>query len=624
MTSRYGVFMPAVSLTTGALLTYLIKPSLEFWTPDYWKALIAIVGLILMFAVYCLAFVLCVLYLRIARGPSFTSDLRRRWREVLLNSAPTEPTQGRDYSDRTARLQIRISMPEIVKSVVSELSREREEDCARLQKTIREFVGRNELRAYVNVLGNYWKMIGPFEVRPDTIIDDPIHGCVTLDGVLATIVSQPIVQRLGRVRQLSFSYTHFPSANHSRLSHVLGVAHNVERALMGVFLRGVYYEEGASDPIKLPDAILDRQAQIIRRGKLLAILHDLGHGPFGHALDNYVGYINSHQASANPDKIYSRLYIEKYLSGTLRKLGFVPEELSDVLNPEERSNLIGFDSLIGDLIDSSMDMDRMDYLMRDAHMTGLSMGFTNADALIECIRPFKTGDCYLLAYDSQAIEYMEHLLYAREAMYRSCYEHCAKRAAERIFERLIREVAQDDTELLDDMYILADEELLSVLRLVGLRSENAKHLLDQLIVGHDYSVIHDVQAGSPNLSEAARVWVKQATRGSGKGKASYIDQPAQWEDAIARASIGVERIWQIQVIVAPPNAYEQKFNAAQILYRDHKGYRTEEFFKLASSVKNVLSAMNPARARIRVMCPRNMSDGDREKITNACREELGW
>ena len=126
---------------------------------------------------------------------------------------------------------------------------------------------------------------------------------------------------------------------------------------------------------------------------------------------------------------------------------------------------MGFDALIGDLIDSSMDMDRMDYLMRDAHMTGLSMGFTNADALIQCIRPVRSGDAYLLAYDHIGIEYMEHLLYAREAMYRSCYEHPRKRAAERIFERLIRAIAQDDPEIIDDLYILTDEELLCAPRL---------------------------------------------------------------------------------------------------------------------------------------------------------------
>ena len=101
----------------------------------------------------------------------------------------------------------------------------------------------------------------------------------------------------------------------------------------------------------------------------------------------------------------------------LTNLGFDPDDLMRVLDPAQRDLLSNFDPLIGDLIDSSMDMDRMDYLIRDAHMTGLSMGFTNADALIQCVRPVRSGEAYILAYDNSGVEYMEHLLYAREAMY---------------------------------------------------------------------------------------------------------------------------------------------------------------------------------------------------------------
>lgn len=78
------------------------------------------------------------------------------------------------------------------------------------------------------------------------------------------------------------------------------------------------------------------------------------------------------------------------------------------------------------------------------------------------------------------------------------------------------------------------------------------------------------------------------------------------------------------MIVAPPGAYEQKFDAATILLRDQNlTYQTKEFFGLASGVKNVLSAMNPARARIKVMCPSSLSGGDRERIKQASIAVLG-
>src|SRR5437867_9420450 len=116
------------------------------------------------------------------------------------------------------------------------------------------------------------------------------------------------------------------------------------------------------------------------------------------------------------------------------------------------------------------------------------------------------------------------------------------------------------------------------------------------------------------VTSAERYWVILAKR----------RRPAQWEDEIARASIGAERSSQIQLIVASPGAYQKKFDAALILFTDENGvYRTAEFFKVASAVKNVLSAMNPARARIRVMCSSALSLADSQRIKRASVAVLG-
>ncbi len=202
---------------------------------------------------------------------------------------------------------------------------------------------------------------------------------------------------------------------------------------------------------------------------MVALLHDLGHGPFGHALDNYVGFANVQKSNPNPDKMYSAQYIRKYLAPTLIQLGLNPEEIVRILDPAERFSLTGIEPLIGDIVDSSLDVDRMDYLVRDAHMTGLTMGFTNADALLRSLRPVLEADLYTLAFDETAVGYMEHFLYAREAMYRHCYEHPRKRAAERIFERLIQDLAEDVSLGVsqDDLYALTDEEILCAVTTSG-------------------------------------------------------------------------------------------------------------------------------------------------------------
>ena len=142
---------------------------------------------------------------------------------------------------------------------------------ASLRRSIQLCTERNELGAVAKLLGDQWRQPSPFVASSSRLVDDPVHGCITLEPALSTIIGQPIVQRLGHIKQLSFSYAQYPSATHSRLSHVLGVAHNVETALNGMFSRGVYYQEGDSEPAKLPPELRNRRDEIILRAKLLAI-----------------------------------------------------------------------------------------------------------------------------------------------------------------------------------------------------------------------------------------------------------------------------------------------------------------------------------------------------------------
>jgi uncharacterized protein len=618
---RFGAFMGVATFTTSLIATYLINPRVELWSPSHWQTITVCIVLALLVPIFFLFYVLNLALIRFGGKRDLFPKLKNRWYGILSLSDPLSAPVVDDYVDRVADLQIRCSTPGLLRDVFAGLQSQQHEVNTSLRRSIQLYAERNELGAVVKLLGDQWRRPSQFVASSSRLVDDPVHGCISLEPALSTIIAQPIVQRLGHIKQLSFSYAQYPSATHSRLSHVLGVAHNVETALNGVFSRGVYYQEGDSEPVKLPAELRNRRDEIILRAKLLALLHDLGHGPFGHALDSYVGYINRHENSPNPDKVYSLLYVERYLAETLKRLGFDPADLMGVLDGKKRASSTGFDSLIGDLIDSSMDMDRMDYLIRDAHMTGLNMGFTNADSLIQCVRPLKSGDSYLLAYDETGIEYMEHLLYAREAMYRSCYEHPRKRAAERLFERLVREIASDDAEKIDDLYILTDEELLCALRLVKSSSDRVERLLGQLVTALDYMVVHEVRIGSDQLSDEVKTWVSGATKG--KGKPSYIDKPAQWEDSIARDSVGVERAAEIQAIVPPASAYVQKFNSTPILSMENRAYRIRQFFDVASDAKEVLSAMNPARAKIRIMCPSNLPERDKESIRQASVAELG-
>jgi len=282
-----------VTFVTTAAITYLVKPIVEGWYPPHHPLVEPIlVGLLLLAPIYWLIWLLNLCLIRFGSLAELRPILLKRWHELISDRLPAAPI---DYVEKAADMQIRISMPTLIRHLVVERTAQLEAASLASQRTAEHYKQGHDIRAFMKELGSRWTMTGKFARQPERLIDDPVHGCITLDSDLATLVAQPVVQRLNRVRQLSFSYTHFPSATHSRLSHVLGVAHNVERALGGVFSRGVYYEEGKARAEDMPKELLADREAIIRRAKMLAVLHDLGHGPFGHALDYYVGYINSHR-----------------------------------------------------------------------------------------------------------------------------------------------------------------------------------------------------------------------------------------------------------------------------------------------------------------------------------------
>ena len=512
-------------------------------------------------------------------------------------------------------------------AVVSLISKEREalskceEERDQAASKLVEFQ-KNFLPAAIREMGNRWLT----DRVPDRLeakgIDDPIYGHFLLDPILATLLSHPLLQRLARVKQLSFSFSQFPSARHSRLSHSLGAAKNADMALAGILDRGEYYVRGETEPRPFSAEITGLRSSLLQRAQIAALLHDVGHGPFGHALDYYAG---AKARSMQPDKKYTIRYLRQYLAPTLRSLGVDDASILAILSPD-RSALTGMDNLIADIIDSSLDVDRMDYLMRDAHMTGLMMGFINTSALINFMKPVRDEDSFILAYDAEALGYMEHFILARDAMYFQCYEHPRKRAAERILTRLVQSV-EEDTRLglaLDDMFSLADEELTTLLRGVAGINQICMRLVEELMGDLDYTVVYEVAAtakpdprGKKSTPSAnIETWLRLRSDDR-QMEMAYVRQPEIWEKTIAQGSIGEERSWQIQVVLPSPAAY-QHISETKLLRRDASGrYATFNFFDESLVVKAILDNMNLKRQFIRVMAPSSLPSSERGRIGRA-------
>jgi HD superfamily phosphohydrolase len=268
----------------------------------------------------------------------------------------------------------------------------------------------------------------------------------------------------------------------------------------------------------------------------------------------------------------------------------------------------------------------MDYLMRDAHMTGLMMGFINTSALINFMKPVKYEDSFILAYGDEALGYMEHFILARDTMYFQCYEHPRKKAAERILTRLVQSI-EEDTRLgltLDDMFALADEELTTLLRGIGGVSEISMKLVEELMGDLDYTVVYEAPAtAKPDPKERHSplptnivTWLGLVT--SNEREMAYVRQPESWEKTIAQNSIGEERSWQVQVVLPGPAAYQHAVCETKLLRRDASGrYATFDFFDESLVVKAILENMNRKRQFIRVMAPSALPLTERERIRQA-------
>jgi HD superfamily phosphohydrolase len=530
-------------------------------------------------------------------------------------------------------------------------------------KTDLAVLQKKEFSALAAEFAGAWKTDQRQVPRKSCMVDDPVYLHVALDEATATVLSHPMVQRLNYIKQLSFSYLQFPSATHTRLAHSLGAAKNAELAIQGMLDRGVFYSSQGEEI--LPQYVVAARPALLKKTKVAGLLHDLGHGPFGHALDKYIGFIDPGNPKPSPDKYYTASYIENFLRPTLeqKEVGLDGAEIAAILRPENRNKLPGMDALIADIVDSPLDADRMDYLTRDAHMTGLSMGFTNTMALIDRMRPFYTGRQFLLTYDISAVPYIEHFLYARDAMFINCYEHFRKLAAERVFTKIVDGLISDESVRIskDDLVALTDEQIMVLLSGIGSGSEVRAKLVNRLISNAEFRQVHVVglsplaeeqfvkvakeellamnasevqdwvakirsgpQAGS-TLTQAVRDWNEAALQGlQGNPKETYIEKPRIWEELIASKSIGTDRAWQVLVVVPSYEVYLAELSATRILLEEPANcFSIKQFFDVSTVMREVLGNLMVQRRKIRVLCLPDVLPREEEKLRKAAIEVLG-
>ncbi len=237
------------------------------------------------------------------------------------------------------------------------------------------------------------------------IINDPVYGFITIDHPLIfKIIEHPWYQRLRRIYQMAFAHLVYPGAVHSRLHHSLGAYHLMCNALYELKRKGV--------------DITDKE---VLGAKVAILLHDVGHGPFSHALENELIRNVHHE------------HISK----------MIMQQLNDELNGQLDTALAIFNNthpkhFLHQLVSGQLDVDRMDYLNRDSFFTGVAEGVIGSDRIIKMLA-VKDGE---LVVEEKGIYSVEKFLVSRRLMYWQVYLHKTVVSAEMMLVKIMRRVKE--------------------------------------------------------------------------------------------------------------------------------------------------------------------------------------
>ena len=251
-------------------------------------------------------------------------------------------------------------------------------------------------------------------------IRDPVHGYVKLDDFAQSLISTPQMQRLRWIKQLGLANLVYPGANHTRFEHSLG-AYHLARVL--------------ADHLGLDEV------EKLKVGAA-ALLHDVGHGPLSHATEAALSpYLRREHESVID------LLRKSELREVLGEHGLLPQEIQSTIYGENR---------LGQIVSSEIDADRMDYLIRDSHYTGVAYGVIDHLRLIKMMK-VHLGD---LVVESGGIQAATSLLISRLLMHPAVYYHHVCRISECMISGGIRRMIGDGIEA-GEIKAMDDEELFS-------------------------------------------------------------------------------------------------------------------------------------------------------------------
>ncbi len=233
------------------------------------------------------------------------------------------------------------------------------------------------------------------------ILNDPLYGFISIpDGIIFDIIEHRWFQRLRRINQLGLTNLVYSGANHTRFQHTLGAYHLINQAIANLRMKGV--------------AITDEEAEA---AGIAILMHDIGHGPFSHTLEHSLIENTGHEK-------LSGLFMERMNNEMDGKLTMAIRIFNNTY-PKK---------FLHQLVSSQLDVDRLDYLMRDSFFTGVSEGVIGSDRILKML-DVKDDQ---LVIEAKGIYSIEKFIIARRLMYWQVYLHKTVLSAENLLVKIMQ------------------------------------------------------------------------------------------------------------------------------------------------------------------------------------------
>ncbi len=275
-------------------------------------------------------------------------------------------------------------------------------------------------------------------------VRDPVHGDIHIDDHINSLIAAPEIQRLYNIKQLGFAHLVFPGAHHTRLEHCLGAYHIADRIATTLHL-----------PKQEHDIIT-----------IAALLHDIGHGPFSHTLETNL------RQKFNVDHVdlTEQLILGDYAVLDAEEQPFIESKTVHELLTERDAPLKEIVNCIRgkestppylqQLLHSTIDVDQLDFLIRDSYYTGVAYGLIDLNRLIQTLSIHNEQ----ITIKRKGVSAIENILMARGLMYTSVYFHKTVRIAELMLSRAIETIDQTHP---FRFFTMTDGELLNALLNIG-------------------------------------------------------------------------------------------------------------------------------------------------------------